>query len=172
MNGIDEDLFTYEVEIPELTNIPCDLNKDDDLGQPMTHGSDDDMEYNPSDVEFIEWLASKFYNYKTMDHLEREHYRIIRLEEMMKLNLLTKKPTILMMRTKLLKSLGSRPMYMILRHLHAYLSKSLMMCRADMRAKKHKEDSRAKIEGLESTLKPSHRSNTLGDLEPSSFIYK
>ncbi|GJU46944.1 hypothetical protein Tco_1204210 [Tanacetum coccineum] len=50
--------FTYEVEIPELTNIPCDLNKDDDLEQPMTHGSNDDMEYDPSDVEFIEWLAS------------------------------------------------------------------------------------------------------------------
>ncbi|GJS08604.1 hypothetical protein Tco_0365400 [Tanacetum coccineum] len=49
MNRMDEDLFTYEVEIPELTNIPCDLNKDDDLGQPMTHGSDDDKEYDPSD---------------------------------------------------------------------------------------------------------------------------
>ncbi|GKE03974.1 hypothetical protein Tco_1395992 [Tanacetum coccineum] len=50
MNKMDEDLLTYEVEIPELTNIPCDLNKDDDLEQPMTHGSNDDMEYDPSDT--------------------------------------------------------------------------------------------------------------------------
>ncbi|GJY96481.1 hypothetical protein Tco_0513391 [Tanacetum coccineum] len=71
MNRMDEDLFTYEVEIPELTNIPCDLNKDDDLEQPMTHGSNDDMEYDPSDVEFIEWLASKFYNYKTMNQFTK-----------------------------------------------------------------------------------------------------
>ncbi|GJZ97635.1 hypothetical protein Tco_0670088 [Tanacetum coccineum] len=34
----------------------------------MTHGSGDDMEYDPSNVEFTEWLASKFYNHKTMDH--------------------------------------------------------------------------------------------------------
>ncbi|GJW78365.1 hypothetical protein Tco_0140047 [Tanacetum coccineum] len=34
----------------------------------MTHGTDDDMEYDPSNVEFTEWLASKFYNYKIMDH--------------------------------------------------------------------------------------------------------
>ncbi|GJX86180.1 hypothetical protein Tco_0336954 [Tanacetum coccineum] len=34
----------------------------------MSHESDDDMEYDPSDVEFTEWLASKIFNYKTMDH--------------------------------------------------------------------------------------------------------
>ncbi|GKE38573.1 hypothetical protein Tco_1461978 [Tanacetum coccineum] len=33
----------------------------------MTHGSDVDMEYGPSNVEFTEWLALKFYNHKTMD---------------------------------------------------------------------------------------------------------
>ncbi|GJT90949.1 hypothetical protein Tco_1079794 [Tanacetum coccineum] len=32
------------------------------------HKSDDDMEYDPSDVAFTEWLGSKFFNYKTMDH--------------------------------------------------------------------------------------------------------
>ncbi|GKB12971.1 hypothetical protein Tco_0846894 [Tanacetum coccineum] len=52
----------------------------------MTHGSSDDMEYDPSNVEFTEWLASKFYNYKTMDHYTRMHYGFIGLEEMMKLN--------------------------------------------------------------------------------------
>ncbi|GKE56267.1 hypothetical protein Tco_1495452, partial [Tanacetum coccineum] len=30
--------------------------------------ADDDMGYDPSDVAFIEWLRSKFFNYKTMDH--------------------------------------------------------------------------------------------------------
>ncbi|GJR94410.1 hypothetical protein Tco_0266584 [Tanacetum coccineum] len=66
MNRMDDDLFTYKVEFSGLANIPCDLNEDDE--QQMTHGSGDDLEYDPSDVEFTEWLASKFYNHKTMDH--------------------------------------------------------------------------------------------------------
>ncbi|GJZ86965.1 hypothetical protein Tco_0658575 [Tanacetum coccineum] len=37
---------------------------DDDLG----HEADDDMGYDLSDIEFIEWLGSKNFNYKTMDH--------------------------------------------------------------------------------------------------------
>ncbi|GJW47619.1 gypsy/ty3 retroelement polyprotein [Tanacetum coccineum] len=44
--------------------------------------------------------------------------------------------------------------------------------RAVMKSKEAQMDSRTEIEGLESTLKPSHRRNTLEDLEPSSFIYK
>ncbi|GJS21529.1 hypothetical protein Tco_0450161 [Tanacetum coccineum] len=32
----------------------------------VTHGIDADMEYDPSDVEFTEWIASKFYNHKTI----------------------------------------------------------------------------------------------------------
>ncbi|GKE63316.1 hypothetical protein Tco_1513683 [Tanacetum coccineum] len=46
MSRMDNDLFTYEVEI---------------------HGSDDDIEYDQSDIEFTEWLASKFYNHKIID---------------------------------------------------------------------------------------------------------
>ncbi|GJV10358.1 VIER F-box protein 2 [Tanacetum coccineum] len=46
MSRMDDDLFTYEVEI---------------------RGSDDDIEYDQSDIEFTEWLASKFYNHKTID---------------------------------------------------------------------------------------------------------
>ncbi|GKB26066.1 hypothetical protein Tco_0865467 [Tanacetum coccineum] len=68
MSRMKDDLFTYEVEIAEVTNIPCDLKKEDDSEQQMSHESDDDMEYDPSDVEFTECLASKFFNYKTMDH--------------------------------------------------------------------------------------------------------
>ncbi|GKE31626.1 hypothetical protein Tco_1450948 [Tanacetum coccineum] len=58
---MDDDLFTYEVEV---ANIPYDSNMDDDL----EHDTDDDMGYDPSDVAFNEWLGSKFFNYKTMDH--------------------------------------------------------------------------------------------------------
>ncbi|GJT51686.1 putative ribonuclease H-like domain-containing protein [Tanacetum coccineum] len=65
MSIMDNDLFTYEVEIPGLASIPCDLNNEDNSKQQMTHGSD--MEYDPSNVEFTEWLALKFYNHKTMD---------------------------------------------------------------------------------------------------------
>ncbi|GJV05147.1 retrovirus-related pol polyprotein from transposon TNT 1-94 [Tanacetum coccineum] len=68
MSGMEDDLFTYEVEIVEVTNIPCELKKEDDLEQQMPHESDDDMEYNPSNVEFTEWLTSIIFNYKTMDH--------------------------------------------------------------------------------------------------------
>ncbi|GJS36904.1 hypothetical protein Tco_0535286 [Tanacetum coccineum] len=61
LSGMDDDLFTYEVEI---SNIPYDSKMDDD----SEHEADDDMGYDPSDVVFIEWLGSKFFNYKTMDH--------------------------------------------------------------------------------------------------------
>ncbi|GJT37645.1 hypothetical protein Tco_0937510 [Tanacetum coccineum] len=60
-NKRDDDLFTYEVEV---TNISCDSKMDNDSEQE----ADDDMGYDPSDVAFIEWLGSKIFNYKTMDH--------------------------------------------------------------------------------------------------------
>ncbi|GKA02616.1 hypothetical protein Tco_0675397 [Tanacetum coccineum] len=61
LSGMDDDLFTYEVEV---SNIPCDSKMDDD----SEHEADDDMGYDPSDVAFTEWLVSKFFNYKTIDH--------------------------------------------------------------------------------------------------------
>ncbi|GKD55856.1 hypothetical protein Tco_1289243 [Tanacetum coccineum] len=61
LSGMDNNLFTYEVEV---ANIPYDLKMDDD----SEHEADDDMGYDPSDIAFIEWLGSKFFNYKTMDH--------------------------------------------------------------------------------------------------------
>ncbi|GJR25468.1 hypothetical protein Tco_1101700 [Tanacetum coccineum] len=61
LSKMDDDLFTYEVEV---ANIPCDSKMDNDLEQE----ADDDMGYDPSDVAFIEWLGSKIFNYKTMDH--------------------------------------------------------------------------------------------------------
>ncbi|GJR18187.1 hypothetical protein Tco_0966714 [Tanacetum coccineum] len=50
MSRMEEDLFTYEVEITEVTNVPCDLKKEDGSKQQMSHESDDDMEYDPSDA--------------------------------------------------------------------------------------------------------------------------
>ncbi|GKC16401.1 hypothetical protein Tco_1013183 [Tanacetum coccineum] len=50
MSRMEDDLFTYEVEIAEVTNIPCDLKKEDDSEQQMSHESDNDMEYDPSDA--------------------------------------------------------------------------------------------------------------------------
>ncbi|GJU80514.1 hypothetical protein Tco_1282879 [Tanacetum coccineum] len=61
LSRMDDDLFTYEVEV---ANISCDSKIDDD----SEHEVDDDMGYDSSDVAFIEWLASKIFNYKTMDH--------------------------------------------------------------------------------------------------------
>ncbi|GJY62924.1 hypothetical protein Tco_0464384 [Tanacetum coccineum] len=34
--------------------------------------ADDDMGYDPSDVAFTEWLGSKLFNYKTMDHYTKK----------------------------------------------------------------------------------------------------
>ncbi|GJQ92535.1 hypothetical protein Tco_0003674 [Tanacetum coccineum] len=61
LSRMDDDLFTYEVEV---ANIPCDLKMDNDLKQE----ADEDMGYDPSDIAIIEWLGSKIFNYKTMDH--------------------------------------------------------------------------------------------------------
>ncbi|GJV09411.1 hypothetical protein Tco_1347067 [Tanacetum coccineum] len=62
LSGMDNDLFTYEVEV---TNIPCNSKMDDDSED---DDDDDDMGYDSSDVAFTEWLGSKNFNCKTMDH--------------------------------------------------------------------------------------------------------
>ncbi|GJR54584.1 hypothetical protein Tco_1405105 [Tanacetum coccineum] len=59
LSRIDNDLFTYEVEV---VNIPYNSKINDD----SEDEADDDMGYDSSDVAFIEWLRSKFFNYKTM----------------------------------------------------------------------------------------------------------
>ncbi|GJW51108.1 hypothetical protein Tco_0092459, partial [Tanacetum coccineum] len=61
LSGMDDDLFTYEVEV---SNIPYDSKMDNE----SEHEVDDDMGYDPSDVAFTEWLGSKNFNYKIMDH--------------------------------------------------------------------------------------------------------
>ncbi|GJZ63604.1 hypothetical protein Tco_0620025 [Tanacetum coccineum] len=49
LSGMDNDLFTYKVEV---ANIPCNFVMDDDLEDE----TDGDMGYDPSDVAFIEWI--------------------------------------------------------------------------------------------------------------------
>nr|GFB18626.1 C2 calcium/lipid-binding domain, CaLB [Tanacetum cinerariifolium] len=66
---MDDDLFTYEVEV---ANIQYDSNKDDDSEQLMSQEADDDRGYDPSAVALTEWLRSKFINYKTMDHYTKK----------------------------------------------------------------------------------------------------
>ncbi|GKA22671.1 hypothetical protein Tco_0708633 [Tanacetum coccineum] len=75
LSKMDDDLFTYEVKI---ANIPCDLRVDDD----SKHEADD-MGFNLSDIAFTEWLGSKFFNYKTMDHYTMKALWIYGSEEMM-----------------------------------------------------------------------------------------
>ncbi|GJT39729.1 hypothetical protein Tco_0939594 [Tanacetum coccineum] len=65
LSGMNDELFTYEVKV---ANILCDSNKDDESEQRISHEADDDMGYDPFDVAFTEWLGSKNFNYKTMDH--------------------------------------------------------------------------------------------------------
>ncbi|GJZ76747.1 hypothetical protein Tco_0641419, partial [Tanacetum coccineum] len=46
MSRMDDDLFTYEVEISRLADIPCDLKEEEQ----MSHESDDGMEYDISNA--------------------------------------------------------------------------------------------------------------------------
>ncbi|GJZ97498.1 hypothetical protein Tco_0669951 [Tanacetum coccineum] len=63
MSIMEDDLFTYKVKIADVTNIPCDLKNKDDSEQQMSHKSDDDMEYDPFDVEFTKcWRDDGYCN--------------------------------------------------------------------------------------------------------------
>ncbi|GJT14533.1 hypothetical protein Tco_0861575 [Tanacetum coccineum] len=64
MSRIGDDLFTYEVEISGLANIPCDLNEEDNSKQQMTHRSGEDMEYDPSNVEFTKWIDTNVFDFE------------------------------------------------------------------------------------------------------------
>ncbi|GJT08648.1 hypothetical protein Tco_0843110 [Tanacetum coccineum] len=105
---MDDDLLTYEVEV---ANIPCDSKMDNDSEQE----ADDDMGYDPSDVAFIEWLGSKNFNYKTMDHYTMKELWIYWIREDDEVVLTDEDLLIMMM--KLLKSLGSKLIYLTTRHL-------------------------------------------------------
>nr|GEX56624.1 hypothetical protein [Tanacetum cinerariifolium] len=120
MNRLDDDLFRYEVENSRITNIPCDSNKEDDSEQQMSHETDDDIKYDPSDVEFTEWLASKLLTTRGWIIIQIKYYGFTGLEEMMKLSSWTKNPLIHMEKMKLLKYLGSGLMCLTSRHLFGF----------------------------------------------------
>nr|GEU30157.1 C2 calcium/lipid-binding domain, CaLB [Tanacetum cinerariifolium] len=65
MSEMDNDLFTYEVEVAK---IPCNSKKYDDYEQQVSHEANDDMGYDPSDIALTEWLGLKKFNYEMMDH--------------------------------------------------------------------------------------------------------
>ncbi|GJY93319.1 hypothetical protein Tco_0509101 [Tanacetum coccineum] len=74
LSGMDDDLFTYEVEV---TKILCDSNKDDDSEQRMSHEADDDIgddEVELTDEEFsnnedevaeVFWIDTNIFDFKT-----------------------------------------------------------------------------------------------------------
>nr|GEY62407.1 hypothetical protein [Tanacetum cinerariifolium] len=89
MIRMEDYLFTYEVEIAKVTKIPCDLKKENNSVQQMSHESDDDMEYDPSDVEFTEcWkdygycnrgnLPGAYINEKTLHYQDLEWYEALK----------------------------------------------------------------------------------------------
>ncbi|GKE33205.1 hypothetical protein Tco_1452527, partial [Tanacetum coccineum] len=94
LSGMNDDLFDNEVGTPGLSYPPhveqqCDNHEyyyNLDIYEPricydeneriyaevikkqwMTHGIDTDMKYDPSDVDFAEWIALNFSNHSTMD---------------------------------------------------------------------------------------------------------
>ncbi|GKB83157.1 hypothetical protein Tco_0950052 [Tanacetum coccineum] len=97
MSGMDDDLFTYEVEV---ANIPCDSNKDDDLEQRVSHEADDDMGYDPSDIrgdDKVELTDKEFSDNE--DELAKTHL------------LRTLKDSRLMKKIKMIRSMNGTKMY-------------------------------------------------------------
>ncbi|GJY30272.1 hypothetical protein Tco_0413767 [Tanacetum coccineum] len=62
---VEDVSLTYDTQLEVFNNEVNRLNRMNDDSE---HEADDDMGYDPSDVAFIEWLGSKNFNYKTMDH--------------------------------------------------------------------------------------------------------
>ncbi|GKC70042.1 hypothetical protein Tco_1115925 [Tanacetum coccineum] len=75
IKGEFEKIMDVKVEDVSLTcDTPLEVFKNDvsrlcRMDDDSEHEVDDDMRYDPSDVAFTEWLGSKIFNYKTMDHI-------------------------------------------------------------------------------------------------------
>ncbi|GJS38570.1 VIER F-box protein 2 [Tanacetum coccineum] len=75
IKGEFEKIMDVKVEDVSLTcDTPLEVFKNDvsrlcRMDDDSEHEADDDMGYDPSDVAFTEWLGSKIFNYKTMDHI-------------------------------------------------------------------------------------------------------
>ncbi|GJY05763.1 hypothetical protein Tco_0371703 [Tanacetum coccineum] len=57
-----------EFEKIKDVKLKCYIPVTSKIDNDSEHEADDDMGYDPSDVAFTEWLGSKNFNYKTMDH--------------------------------------------------------------------------------------------------------
>ncbi|GKE26880.1 hypothetical protein Tco_1442264, partial [Tanacetum coccineum] len=62
---VEDVLLTCDTQLEVFNKEVNRLSRMDDDSE---HEADDDMGYDPSNVAFIEWLRSKIFNYKTMDH--------------------------------------------------------------------------------------------------------
>nr|GEV02802.1 C2 calcium/lipid-binding domain, CaLB [Tanacetum cinerariifolium] len=62
--SINDNLFDYEVKIPKPSYAPYYLEI---KRKRLTYAKELDLDYNPSNMEFAEWLAMKFYNHEKMD---------------------------------------------------------------------------------------------------------
>nr|GEV16578.1 hypothetical protein [Tanacetum cinerariifolium] len=72
---MDEDLFSYEVGILKLANIPRNLKEEYDLKQRMTHGSNDGLESDPSNARGDDEV--KLTNEETYDSDDNDEVSII-----------------------------------------------------------------------------------------------
>ncbi|GJW41798.1 hypothetical protein Tco_0070597 [Tanacetum coccineum] len=55
-------------DVSLICDTPLEVFNNENMDDDSEHEADDDMGYDPSDVAFIEWLRSKIFNYKTIDH--------------------------------------------------------------------------------------------------------
>ncbi|GJX01969.1 hypothetical protein Tco_0185882 [Tanacetum coccineum] len=69
IKGEFEKIKDVKVEDVSLTSdTSLEIFNNEKIDDDSEHEADDDMGYDPYDVAFIEWLGSKFFNYKIMDH--------------------------------------------------------------------------------------------------------
>nr|GEY97592.1 zinc finger, CCHC-type [Tanacetum cinerariifolium] len=70
LSSINDNLFDYEVKIPPMP-VVCYKRQFEDYFEIKrkrhTYAKELDLDYNPSNMEFAEWLASKFYNHEKMN---------------------------------------------------------------------------------------------------------
>ncbi|GJT88157.1 hypothetical protein Tco_1069874 [Tanacetum coccineum] len=66
---VEDVSLTCDTPLEVFNNKVSRLCRMDDDSE---HEADDDMGYGPSDVAFTEWLGSKIFNYKTMDHITKK----------------------------------------------------------------------------------------------------
>nr|GEV13449.1 C2 calcium/lipid-binding domain, CaLB [Tanacetum cinerariifolium] len=78
LSSINDNLFDYEVKILKPSYAPCVRQQTNYRSKDFqdyleinrkrhTYAKELDLDYNPSNMEFAEWLAMKFYNHEKID---------------------------------------------------------------------------------------------------------